>query len=722
MHIQAGKIRGVLSNGMLCSDEELGLSTKSEGIRVLPPSTALGQPLAKILGRDDFVFEIKLTPNRGDCLSHLGIAREVAAYLGLELKKPKVAELPAPGGSPIATALDAGDLSPQFLGCMIKGVKVGPSPDWVKRKLEAIGSRSISNVVDATNLVLYELGQPVHAYDAARLEGKTLRVRMSRAGEKLPLLDDTSVTLTGEELVIADDAKPVSLAGVMGGGNSQVLDGTVDVYLECAEFNPVKVRRTAGRFVKHTDSSHRFERGIDPQGTPFALARLAGLVTELAGGKIVGVASTRAPSRANWTAPSIALDPTFVGHFLGFEIPAAEVESVLTRLGCAVKKAGSAWTVTPPSHRLDLTIREDLAEEVARFVGYEKIPATIPPLTRPPTSVLDSPETQAMEMMDRAKDTLVSLGLREAVNYSFTSAEWLAQFGLTASVGLRNPLSAEQEVMVPSLLPGLVQSVLTNQRRHFGSETLEARLFEIRPVFAGPAGSTPATSLKASSRTETGVVESWRLAFALSGSRFQEGLKTDRAPLDFYDLKALWEQLVERLGARGVRLQPMGDTGDPRLGLFHPGQSVRVVGGKDTIGAIGLLHPRVSKALKLRSPLWIGEVDWDALRKLSRAAPREFKPWSEFPGIERDFALVVNEGVEADRITQVALQAGKPLAKVVKVFDIYRGSPIPEGMTSIAVRVIFLDDSRSLQETEADELSGKIVARWKSDLGANLRS
>ncbi|MCC7441318.1 MAG: phenylalanine--tRNA ligase subunit beta [Bdellovibrionales bacterium] len=723
MQIKAGKIRDVLSNGMLCSEEELALAAKSEGILVLPAGTPLGKPVAEILGRDDTTLELKLTPNRGDCLSLLGVAREVAAFTGAALKAPLPKGLPAAGASPISTALEAGEFAPQFLGCFIRGVRVGPSPDWVRKRLEAMGARSISNVVDATNLVLYELGQPVHAYDAKRLEGKQLRVRMSRAGEELPLLDGTTVKLTGEELVIADEKKPVSLAGVMGGGNSEVTEATVDVFLECAEFDPVKTRRAASRFVKHTDSSHRFERGVNPEGQRLALARLAGLVTELAGGAVVGVAEAVGPARgAGLKRAQVELEPAFIGRFLGLEIPDAEVERVLSRLGCAIEKSGAKWQVTPPAHRLDLSIREDFAEEVARFLGYDRIPSTIPALTNAPTSLLDSPAAQSFEALERVKDILASQGLRETVSYSFTSREWLAKFGLESSLTLINPLSSDQEAMTPSLVPGLVAAALENQRKHFGSEALELRLFEVRPSFQGPGAGT---AVHSKSRTDTGVTETWRLAFALSGTRYQEGLQADRKPLDFYDLKAQWEQLVERLGARGVRLTAMGEgsrlPADPRYGMFHPGQSVAVLGGKEVIGAWGLLHPRIAKELKLRAPLWIGEVDWDALRKLARFAPREFKAWGEHPGMERDFALLVRDGIDADKITQVALAAGKPLAKVVRVFDIYRGSPVPEGMTSIAVRVIFLDDSRSLQEAEADEVSGKILARWKSELGIDLR-
>lgn len=384
LKIAAGKIRGEASNGMLCSESELGLATESEGIIILPPETPLGRPIAEVLGRNDHILTLKVTANRADCLSHWGIAREVAAFVGKPpcRKEPAIAWDAARSDALPRTGLEAGQLGQQFYGCRIEGVKVGPSPEWLVKKLEAVGSRSINNIVDATNLVLFELGQPVHAYDASKLSGSSLVIRTARAGESLPLLDGTTVELAGTELVIADAQKAVALAGVMGGGNSEVSDTTTSVYLEVAQFDPVSVRRASSRHQRKTDAAHRFERGIDPQGLEYAMRRLAGLVLELAGGKVTGMSTAKV---AEYKPQFVNLSEGYCADFLGMHVSGPEVRQVLESLGCKVA-AGPVMKVEIPSFRLDLKIQEDLAEEVARCLGFDRIPSEVPPLTNMPTS------------------------------------------------------------------------------------------------------------------------------------------------------------------------------------------------------------------------------------------------------------------------------------------------------------------------------------------------
>ncbi len=716
MKIALSKIRDVVSNGMLCSEQELKIADTSEGILILPPSTPLGKPLAEILGRDDTILAFKLTANRGDCLSHFGMAREVASALG---QKPKVSDAKQPDwkGSPISVSLDAGESAPQFYGVAIDGVKIGPSPAWVVKRLEAVGSRSINNVVDATNLVMLELGHPMHAYDADRIAGKQIRVRMAKEGEKLPLLDGGEVVTNGTELVIADGEKAVGLAGVMGGGNSEVQDGTTRLFLECAEFAPSLVRRAASRHVRRTDAAQRFEKGIDPEGLPRAISRLTQLVLELAGGKVTGSVSARTPGASARKPREVKLDPTYIPRFLGMDITAEKAETVLKNLDCQVAKSGGEWAVTPPSYRLDLNRKEDFAEEIARTLGYDAIPATLPPLTSIPRVAEGA---QQASLIDKAKDFLVQSGLSEALNYSFTSRAWLAKFGMQSSALVTNPLSEEHEAMVPSLLPGLIQSALNNWNHTFGSEALPIRLFELRPTF-GAQG-----AIAANGEMETGVVESWKLGFVLSGPRFVEGLRNEQGEMDFFDVKALVENLLSGLGTRGTRIQSITSSrllDAPLAKLFHPGQSAEILAGRDSAGFFGLIHPGKAKELKLRAPLWIGELDWKALAALTpkAAEPRAYRAWSEFPSMERDFALLVRSDISADKIVQVALKAGKPLAKVVRVFDIYRGSQVQQGMTSVAVRVIFYEDTRSLQESEAEAASNLILNAWKKELGIELR-
>jgi phenylalanyl-tRNA synthetase beta chain len=733
LKIEKSKIRGVVSNGMLCSEQELHLKDTSEGILILPPETPLGKPLAEILGRDDTILTLKLTANRGDCLSHYGLARELAAALGKKPCRPEAKALPQ-GGSPISIHLDAGEAGSQFFGCFIDGVKVGPSPAWLVKKLEAVGGRSINNIVDATNLVMWELGQPVHAYDADRIEGREIRVRNAVKGESLPLLDGSVVELDGSELVIADGKRVVGLAGVMGGGNSEVQDSTTRVFLECAEFDPVRVRRTSKRHLKHTDAAHRFERGVDPAGQSFAIARLASLVQELGGGTVKGAASAQLPSRTTLKKREIKVDFPYFEQFLGMSVSAADAEKILTGLSCEISKSGDHWTVTVPTWRLDLNLKEDLAEEIARSIGYDQIRETMPVLSSAPRSLWASSPSEVSTggssaksagsagastflLIDKAKEALVQSGLSETLNYSFANRGWLSKFGMTSSVVLMNPISEEYEAMVPSLLPGLVKNAIENWRHHFGSEALPIRLFEIRPTFQA------AGEVRATSEYDTGVQERWKLSFVMSGPRFVNGLRNELGQVDFYDVKAVVESVLSSLGAKGVRFHPMAESRKGPNPLFHPGQSVEILAGSEVAGAFGLIHPGIAKELKLRAPLWIAEIDWQAIAKLSRPVVKapSFKSIPAYPSIERDFALVVKSDVSADKITQIALKSGKPLAKVAKIFDVYQGSQVAQGMTSVAVRVIFYDEGRSLQESEAEAASAQILSAWKKELGAELR-
>ncbi|HUP58014.1 MAG TPA: phenylalanine--tRNA ligase subunit beta, partial [Bdellovibrionota bacterium] len=680
--ITQSKIRGVVSSGMLCSEEELKLKDKSEGILILPADTPLGKPLAELLGLDDTILAFKLTANRGDCLSHFGMAREVAAALGVKAKRPKAMALDWKG-TQIQIGLEAQGGSRKFYGVSIEGVKIGPSPAWVGKRLEALGSRSINNVVDASNLVMLELGHPTHAYDATQIKGGKIRVRMAKAGEKLPLLDGTEVTLAGSELAIADAERAIGLAGVMGGGNSEVRDGTTKLYLECAEFSPSLVRKASSKHQKKTDAAHRFERGVDIGGMEQVMGRLAQLITEWAGGKVTGSARATDPT-VSFPAPhAIRVDPSYFGSFLGMDVSADQAEKIFKDLECEVVPGGKELVVTPPSFRLDLRSKEDLAEEIARTIGYDKIQSTVPPLsgfpTAPGSGTASATAMAELALIDRAKDSLVRSGLNEALNFSFTSQAWLAKTGFPAGARVINPLSEEVEALVPSLLPGLLQSALGCWHRHFGSESLPIRLFELRPTFHTPG------EAKVISEMETSVTESWKLALLLSGPRYREALRSEKGEVDFYDLKAVVENLLETLGTRGARFVPLAESrteNTPSKALFHPGQSVEVLAGKDGAGFVGLLHPGKARELKMRAPVWLAELDWKALSKLSRpvAEPSRFRGWSEFPSIERDFALLVKGDTSADRITQVALKAGKPLAKVAKIFDVYRGSQVAEGM------------------------------------------
>jgi phenylalanyl-tRNA synthetase beta chain len=644
------------------------------------------------------------------------MAREVAAALGKPLKSPSVSAFPGTG-SPIRVELGAGPDAPQFFGAFMQGVKVAPSPDWLKKRLESIGQRSINNLVDVSNLLMFECGFPVHIYDADKLEGGVIRVERSRAGSRLPLLDGGEVELTGEELVIVDGVKTVGLAGVMGGGNSEVSEGTKRVFLECAEFDPTLVRRAAFRFGRRSEASLRFEKGIDPKGLREAMGRLIDFVMKIAGGELVGTSFAMDASRSRMEPLMIRTTSEFINTFLGTELPPERIESILATLDCRVEPEGKEWRVTPPSYRLDLRIREDLAEEVARSIGYDSIPSTIPALSGLPGVRLGNPKQHRLEVLDAAKDSLAAMGLSEVLTYSFQNEAWLQKFGFRSSVPILNPLSEDQGFMVPSLLPGMMKAYQENERHHFGSEPLAVRLFEIRPVF-----SFSGAKIEAKGEGETGVVERLKLALLLSGPRLSEGLSRDLGEVDFFDLKAVLEGLFESLRTKGIRMRA-ADAGllGERLNLFHPGQTLQFAAGKEAIGFAGRIHPKLEAELKLRNPVYWAEIDFEPVMGLTPVKEASFKAWSAFPTMERDFALLVDRTVPAEGLLQSALKHGKPIAKVAKIFDTYEGAQLPEGKISIGVRLTFSDDAKSLEEKQVDQSCELIVKKWGDEFNAVLR-
>ena len=720
LKIEKSKIRGVVSNGMLCSETELGFKKESDGILILPATTPMGWKIADVFGIEDTIIEVKLTANRGDCLSHRGMAREIAAAIGKPLKSPKVTALNFQNSS-IKLELEAGEDAPQFFGVMIEGVKVGESPAWLKKRLEAIGQRSINNIVDVSNFLMFEYGFPVHIYDADKIEGGVLKVRRSQKGEKLPLLDGGEIETTGEELLIVDGKKPVGLAGVMGGGNSEVSETTKRVFLECAEFNPTLVRRAAFRFGRRSEASLRFEKGIDPAGLGDAIMRLADLVVKVVPGgvaEIVGSTKAQLPSRANFKPKVVNTSVQYINDLLGTQVTSDAMVKILKDLACGVEVTGQGeMKVTSPSYRLDLVIPQDIGEEIARTIGYNAIPTTIPALSGMPKSRKDDPNFHRLSTIDEMKDVLSAQGMHEVLTYAFQSEAWIQKFGMSSNVKIKNPLSEEHGFMIPSLLPGMMKAYQENERHHFGSEPLAVRLFEVRPVFSHADG-----NIEAKGENETGVTEQWRVSLLLSGPRLEQAMKAERGEVDFFDLKAVVEALFEKLGTKGIRVRAADQT---LLGnqshLYHPGQSIQLAAGKDPIGFYGRIHPRLETELKLRNVIYWGEFNIEPVITLTPSEEASFKAWSAFPTMERDFALLVEDSVSADNLIQSALKVGKPIAKVVKIFDTYKGAHVPEGKISIGVRVIFSEDAKSLEEKQVDQCSEVIMKKWQDEFGAVRR-
>jgi len=696
--IERRTIAGTVSEGMLCSESELGITDSGEGILILPEGSGEpGTPLATAVpATSDTIFEIGLTPNRPDGLGHIGLAREAATLYGLPWSPPD----PDAPGRAIEGRVDAylkvevkdAERCPHYGAAVVVDVKIGPSPAWLRYRLASLGVRPISNVVDVTNLVLLEYGHPMHAFDLELVRGGRIVVRRAAAGEKLALLDGTLVSLDPDDLVIADAEGPVALAGVMGGASSEIRPTTQRVALECAYFEPRGVRRAARRHGLHTESSHRFERGVDPGDVPEALTHAAALLTHLAGGAAVpGAIHVMAPASPPRVVP---LRAARMAKLLGTDVPLPEAVAILTRLGCTVVSSRDGVAeLAVPSHRPDIGREVDLIEEVARVRGYDAIPTTLP-------SIRPSPDEAPREaLLRRARAASVEMGLSEALVYSFVSKKELSDlYAPDPEVVLRNPLSATQEVMRTSLLPGLLGAV-ASARRH-GEKS--ARLFTAGPVFLkGHGDGLPAEPLA--------------FAAVLTGER-PAYLKKPEA-VDVWDAKGLAEGLVKRLTGRAADVRIGGEQAPRHL---HPrGAAVVSISGS-SVGTLGPLHPDVAERFELDPGIVVVELDLEALGKLG-LVHRRFSPIPRFPASTRDLAVVVSEAVLAGEVLGAVRAAAGALAEEVSLFDRFSDPPVPPKHTSLAFRVVYRADGRTLTDAEVDAQHARVVAEVGARFGATLR-
>jgi len=689
MKIRKAKLRGVESAGMLCSARELGLGESHAGILDLPADLVAGQDLRTALGLDDTVLELAITPNRGDALSVAGVAREVAAISGATLRPPVIEPVVAALGESFEVRLLAPEACPKFVGRVIRGVRSDAvTPPWMVERLRRAGLRPVSPIVDVTNYVMLELGQPMHAYDLRRLRGR-VEVRYAREGEQLELLDGKTVQLQPDVLVIADAETAVGIAGVMGGEKSGIAADTRDVFLEVAFFQPAAVAGRARRFGMHTDASQRFERGVDPRLQERAMERATRLLLEVAGGEAGPVVVTQdagsLPERG-----AILLDTTRMARQLGISLPRQDVEAILRRLGMQVAAAGDRLRVTPPSHRFDLLIPEDLVEEVARLHGYDAIPAidaTMPQLV--------AASTERSVPRERVMALLADRGYQEAITYSFISQDVQASFepGREA-LGLSNPISADLAVMRRSLWPGLVLALGENIRR----QQDRVRLFELGPRYLWEQGR---------------LDERLALAGVVWGSAEPEQWGAPARAIDFHDAKGDVEAMLALAGPRSS-LRFVADT----LDCLHPGRSARIEIRGRTVGWIGEMHPELSRKLELKVAPILFELDYYA--SFESKIP-VFEEISRFPAIRRDLALLVDESVTLDQIREnVSVSAGSVL-KELRIFDVYRGKGIEPGRKSIALGLILQETSRTLTDADADAVIGAVVARLKNDQNATIR-
>ncbi|MDP1828442.1 MAG: phenylalanine--tRNA ligase subunit beta [Archangium sp.] len=696
MKIGKAQMRGVDSAGMLCSAKELGLPEGEHGLLILDPALKVGTPIAQALGMDDVIFEVNVTPNRSDALSHLGIAREVATLLSTPLKRPdpKLTESGADASTKVQIRIDDPERCWRYCGRVVEGVTVKPSPKWMQERLKACGVRAINNLVDVTNYVMLEYGQPLHAFDLDRIGGAQIVVRTAKAGEKLKTLDEKDRPLHAEDLLICDATSPLVLAGVMGGASSEVTDKTTRVLLECATFQPTTVRRSAKRHALHTESSHRFERGTDVSVVPEVIDRAAALIAEVGGGTVLKGRVDAYPVKKE--PRKVKLRTERVAELLGVAVPADECAKILTALG--FKSTGEGWEV--PLARVDVSIEEDLIEEIARIRGFESIPAALPR----GMSALE-PERPWVTAERRLRAALAGTGFDEVVNYSFVAPAELAAFQAEqGAIAVANPLSVEQSVMRTTLFASLVPNVARSAR----FQAQGVRFYELarsyRPHADGGLNGKPVAS------------EVLELAGALWGIR--DGARSwtgASAVVDFYDARAAVDAVLDSLHITGVRYEPLESP------WYHPRAAATVKLGERVLGTVGELHPRAQKRLDAPAGVFLFQLDAAALLAEAKLVPQA-SPLSRFPSVLRDLAVVVPAELPAEKVRLVILEVGKPLVDEVKVFDVYEGKQVGEGKKNLAFALRYRSPDRTLTDAEVAEAHQKIVAEVGQRLGGALRA
>jgi phenylalanyl-tRNA synthetase beta chain len=703
--IGQAKLRGVESFGMLCSSRELGFDDGVDGLFLMPAEAVPGTPIAKVIGREDTAFEVNVTPNRGDALSHLGVARDLSALYRTALKTPVPLVDKGLGASAATVIIEAPELCARFCARVVEGVTVGPSPAWLARRLEGLGQRSINNIVDATNYVLFELGQPLHAYDLDRVSGATLIARTAKAGETLRTLDGKDRDLTPDDLVIADLKGPAALAGVMGGEDSEVKPATTRLLLESAWFAPSSVRRTARRYGLHSEASHRFERTVDAEGTRRALDRLTEIILQVAGGQVVGEAIdvvARPYSRAR-----VPLRREKLNALLGVDVPWDEATGTLRSLGFTPLHSDTQEAEFEiPACRPDISIPEDLVEEVARIRGFESIPARV--LGGAGT---EASEDTAAASERRLRAALIATGFDEAVNYAFVSPTDLAKLRPDIKpIGVRNPLVQDQAAMRTTLLAGLLRNVAHNLRHGVPS----LRFYENGRVYL------PLTEAPRAKQGEAAFEidhEPRRLALVAVGPR-GKSWTGGRDALDFYDLKGAVESVLESLGLlTSATWSRVTD-----IPFLHPRSATRVSIDGEPAGLFGELHPVIADAFEVPRQVLVAELGLDLLLAKAKLVP-PYHGIPRFPASLRDVAVVVDDRVTAADVFAALRQADTGrLVEDATIFDVYRGAPLPEGKKNVAFSLRFRSADRTLTDDEVNTLHARIVERLQAAFGASLRS
>ena len=694
--IKKGKIRGKESCGMLCSEVELGIGSDKDGIIILPEDAPVGVPFKDYLGINDTVFELEITPNRPDCLSHIGIARELSAYYGKELKYPETEiknEIEEKTSDNVKVTIEDSNLSRRYVTRILKNVTVKESPKWLKERIESVGLRSINNIVDVSNFILMEMNHPNHVFDLDKIEGNEIKVKSAVKGDKLVTLDEQERELEDGDIVICDSKKILALGGVMGGLDSEVTDNTKNILLEVAQFNPQNVRKTSRRLTLSSDSSYRFERGIDVEDSIKVINRLANLIQEVAGGEILNSYVDVYPVPHENKVAELNFER--LDRFVGKVIPREKVIEILRNLEIDVKDNGETLTLTAPSYRGDLELEQDYFEEVIRMYGFDNIENILPRVDINKNSTLDT-----TKLTDRVKTICASVGLKEVINYSFIPKDALQKLKFTGVsedklIDISNPITEDFVTMRPTLLYSLIKNAKDNMNRNVSN----IRFFEVSRTFE---------------KAEELAKEDIKVGIILAGENDKTLWNPKPVHYDFYDLKGIVEEIFSKLKFQSFSIKRSVQT------EFHPGRSADVFVGKEYIGSFGEIHPDVLENFGLnKKTVLVAEFNIELIKKYINK-PFVYQGIVKYPAVPRDLALVMNENILVGDVLKTIEKIDKKVEKV-ELFDIYQGIGVEPGKKSVAISILLRDDSKTLEEKEINDIIDKILAKMKKDYMAELR-
>ncbi|KXA17169.1 phenylalanine--tRNA ligase, beta subunit [Fusobacterium equinum] len=673
--IKKSEIRKVESYGMLCSEVELGIGTSADGIIILPEDAPIGEEYRKYAKLDDVVFELEITPNRPDCLSYIGIAREIGAYFERKIKYPMIVmdEIIDQVSTQAKITIEDKERCHRYMGRLIKNVKVGESPEWLKQRIQSMGLKPINNIVDITNFVMFECNQPMHAFDFDKLAGNEIFVRAAKEGEEIITLDGVERKLNGE-LVIADGEKPIAIAGVIGGEATQIDENTKNIFLEVAYFTPENIRKTSRTLGIFTDSAYRNERGMDPEGIPYAMDRAASLIQQVAGGEILSKPLDKYLVRRELTEIPINLEK--VNKFVGKALDLDTVGNILTNLEILIKPYGpNALLVTPPSHRADLTRPADIYEEIIRMYGFDNIEAKMPK-----EDISAGKTAERYEIQENLKKLLTEMGLHEVINYSFIPQKARNIFHYSQPVlEIQNPLSEDMAIMRPNLQ----YSLLANVRDNFNRNQYDLKFGEVSKTFVKVEG-------------EDLAQEDIHLGIVLAGHKDKTLWNTGKESYDFYDIKAYVETVLAEMGIQNYNLIRSMDSN------FHPGRSADIQIGRECIGTFGEVHPDIAEAMEIKKErVYLAELNITTMKKYSKKK-LGYDRVSKYPAVLRDLAIVLDQDVLVGEMVKM-IQKKHSLIEHIDIFDVYYGENLGEGKKSIAISIIFRDKKKTLSDTEIEE-------------------